>query len=119
MTNEDRRAKLVTKLLQQKTVVTPGYTCGKTESGKDRKEAWVNASPNGFVFFVRYRHSELELAPGLKGISVASVADIPAVIDHIIQVVNTGYFDSQKEKISHNLANKIKGGKSGKLPQAA
>jgi hypothetical protein len=69
MTNEDRRAKLVTKLLHQKTVLTPGYTRGKTKSGKDRKEAWVNASPEG--------HSELELVPGLKGISVARVADIP------------------------------------------
>lgn len=79
----------------------------------------INATPEGFVFFVRYAHSELELAPGLKGISLAIVADIPAVIDHIIGAVNSGYFDSQMEKISHNLASKIKGGKSNKLQQAA
>jgi hypothetical protein len=119
MTNEDRRAKLVTKLLHQKTVVSPGYTCGKTKSGKDRKEAWINALKDGFVFYVRYGHSELELAPGLKGVAVANMSEIPGIIDHIIGVVNSGYFDAQMKQVSDKLASKIKVGKGNKLQQAA
>jgi hypothetical protein len=40
MSNEDRRAKLVAKLLWQKEVVAPGYCAPKTKGGKDKKEAW-------------------------------------------------------------------------------
>jgi hypothetical protein len=96
MTAEDRRSKLVAKLQRQKEVVAPGYCAPKTKSGKDKKEAWVNALKNGtFVFYVRFGHSELELAPGLKGVAVADMSEIPAIIDRIIEVVNSGHFDAQ------------------------
>jgi hypothetical protein len=93
MTAEDRRSKLVAKLLRQKEVVAPGYCAPKTKSGKDKKEAWVHALKDGtFVFYVRYGHSELELAPGLKGVAVANMSEIPAIIDRIIEVVNQQSF---------------------------
>jgi hypothetical protein len=63
--------------------------------------------------------SELELAPGLKGVAVANMSEIPAIIDRIIEVVNGGHFDAQMKQISDNLASKIKGGKGDKLQQAA
>jgi hypothetical protein len=45
----------------------------------------VNALKDGtYVFYVRYGHSELELAPGLKG-AVANMSEIPAIIDRIIE----------------------------------
>jgi len=56
-------AKLVAKLLRQKEVDAPGYCAPKTKRGNDKREAWVNALKDGtFVFYVRYGHSELELA---------------------------------------------------------
>jgi hypothetical protein len=120
MSNEDRRAKLVAKLLRQKEVVAPGYCAPKTKGGKDKREAWVNALKDGtYVFYVRYGHSELELAPGLKGVAVANVFEIPAIIDRIIEVVNSGHFDAQMKQLSDNLASKIKGGKGNKLQQVA
>jgi len=120
MTNEDRRAKLVAKLLRQKAVVAPGYCAPKTKRGKDKREAWVNALKDGtFVFYVRYGHSELELAPGLKGVAVANMFEIPAIIDRVIEVVNSGPFDTHMKQICDNLASKIKGGKGNKLQQAA
>jgi hypothetical protein len=120
MSNEDRRAKLVAKLLRQKEVVAPGYCAPKTKGGKDKKEAWINALKDGtYVFYVRYGHSELELAPGLKGVAVATISEIPAIIDRIIEVVNSGHFDAQMKRISDDLASKIKGGKGDKLQQAA
>jgi hypothetical protein len=117
MTNEDRRAKLVAKLLRQKEVVAPGYCAPKTKRGKDKKEAWVNALKDGtYVFYVRYGHSELELAPGLKGVAVANMSEIPAIIDRIIEVVNSSHFDDEMKQISDNLASKIK---RRKKPSAA
>jgi hypothetical protein len=80
MTAEDRRSKLVAKLLRQKEVVAPGYCAPKTKGGKDKKEAWVNALKDGtYVFYVRYGHSELELAPGLKGVAVAVTTDVNSI----------------------------------------
>jgi hypothetical protein len=120
MSNEDRRAKLVAKLLRQKEVVAPGYCAPKTKSGKDRREAWVNALKDGtFVFYIRYGHSELELAPGLKGVAVTNMSEIPTIIDRIIEVVKSGHFDAQMKHISDNLASKIKSGKSASVQQAA
>jgi hypothetical protein len=119
MTNEDRRAKLVAKLLRQKEVVVPGYTCPKTKSGKDKKEAWVNAQKDGsFIFFVRCGYAELELAPGLKGVRVTDMAEVPAIIDRVIEVVNSGHFDTQMKQISDNFAAKKKS-KSASVQQVA
>jgi hypothetical protein len=116
---QDRRAKLVAKLLQQKEVVAPGYCAPKTKSGKDKKEAWVNALKDAtYVFYVRYGHSELELAPGLKGVAVANISEIPAIIDRVIEVVNSGHFDAQMKQISENFAAKKKS-KSASVQQAA
>jgi hypothetical protein len=67
----------------------------------------------------RYGHSELELAPGLKGVAVATMSEIPAIIDRVIEVVNRGHFDAQMKQISESLASKIKDGKGNKLQQAA
>jgi hypothetical protein len=122
MSNEDRRAKLVAKLLRQKEVVAPGYCAPKTKGGKDKREAWVNALKDGtYVFYVRYGHSELELAPGLKGVAVANMSEIPAIIDRIIEVIYSGHFDVQMQRISDNLAarRKSKGNKSASVQQAA
>jgi hypothetical protein len=120
MSDEDRRAKLVAKLLRQKEVVAPGYSAPKTKGGNDKKEAWVNALKDGtYVFYVRYGHSELELAAGLKGVAVANMFEIPAIIDRIIDVVHSGHFDDQMKQISDDLSSKIKGSKGNKLQQAA
>jgi hypothetical protein len=117
MTAEDRRSKLVAKLLRQKEVVAPGYPAPKTKGGKDKREAWLNVLKDGtYVFYVRSGHSELELAPGLKGVAVANMSEIPAIIDRIIEVVNSGHFDGQMKQISDDLASKIK---RGKKPSAA
>jgi hypothetical protein len=103
MTNEDRRAKLVAKLLQQKEVVAPGYCAPKIKSGKVKKEAWVNAQKDGsFVFFVRYGHSEIEMALGLETVAITTMSEIPAIIDRVIDVVNSGHFDVQMNQISEN-----------------
>jgi hypothetical protein len=122
MSNEDRRAKLVAKLLRQKEVVAPGYCAPKTKGGKDKREAWVTAPKDGtYVFYVRFGHSELELAPGLKGVAVANMSEIPAIIDRVIEVVNSGHFDVQMKQISENFASKkkSKGDQSASVQHAA
>jgi hypothetical protein len=119
MSNEDRRSKLVAKLLRQKEVIAPGYCAPKTKGGKDKKEAWVNALRDGtYVFYIRYGHSELELAPGLKGVAVTNMSEIPTIIDRIIEVVNSGHFDGQMKQISDNFAAKKKS-MSASVQQAA
>ena len=47
----------------KRKLTPPGYCAPKTKRGNDKREAWVNALKDGtFVFYVRYGHSELELA---------------------------------------------------------
>jgi hypothetical protein len=111
MSHEDRRAKLIAALDHQANVVSPGYVCSKTKTGKDRKEAWVKGREGAFVFFVKYGHSELELAPGLKGVSIFKLSDALPVIARVKEVVKTGYFDMQIEDISRKLSDKIQKGK--------
>jgi hypothetical protein len=120
MSNEDRRAKLVELLRQRKSSPLDGYFAPKTKGGKDKKEAWVNAQKDrSFHCFVRYCHSELEFEPGQKAIAVASITDIPAITDRVIEAVNSSDFDAQMKQISDNLASKIKGGEGNKLQQVA
>jgi hypothetical protein len=95
MSNEDRRAKLSRMLESQKRIFLPGYVCPKTEKGNEKSEGWVKGSKSSLVFFVKCGHSELELAPGMKGISIANKSDIPAVIDHIISIVSTAILTSR------------------------
>jgi hypothetical protein len=118
MSNEDRRTKLIAALLDQRKVYEPGHVCTKTKNGKDRKESWVKGSEGSFVFFVKYGHSELELAPGMKGVSVSKMSDVPAIIDRVVEVVKTGYFDAQMKEISETLSKKIQDGKSEKIAAA-
>jgi hypothetical protein len=84
-------------------VVFPLRLCKKSRAGFDG---------------VRYGHSELELAPGLKGVAVGNMSEIPAIIDRVIEAVNSGHFDVQMKKISDNLASKKKS-KSASVQQAA
>jgi hypothetical protein len=72
----DRRAKLVAKLNHQKAILAPDYQKPITKRG-NRKIV----QPNGSVAFLcRWGHGQLEIAPGMKGIT-ATLNDLPGVID--------------------------------------
>jgi hypothetical protein len=79
----------------------------------------VKGREGAYIFFVKYGHSELELAPGLKGVSISSLSEIPAIVEKVIEVVNSGYFDEQMKTISEKLSSKIQKGKVEKAANSS
>jgi hypothetical protein len=95
-----------------------GFTSESCPASPGTVSGFTSDSPSGIN---RNPHSELELAPGLKGVAVANMSEIPAIIDRVIEVVNSGHFDVQMKQISENFASKkkSKGDQSASVQHAA
>lgn len=115
----DRRAKLVEKLNHQKAVLDPDYEKPTTKRGKPKKEGWHIVQPNGsIVFYCRWGHSQLEFAPGMKGITT-NLTDLPGVIDRLIAATTEGVFDQQMAALSDEVAKKITEGRKNQTNRKA
>ena len=105
----DRRAKIITRLEEQKRLVAdPTYTRTvrswvKNDMGeksvvekKQRVLPWWTATPNGtYAFCIRTGWRPIEFERGKAAIAVPSLDKLPSIIDTLIAAVRNGELDEQ------------------------
>lgn len=90
----------------------------RVEAPRHVRKSWFT-DPSGKLFLqVRYGSKPLELAKGKNAVEIASMSEIPAVLDSIIAAVGAGELDGQlvaaaaerKAKFKRNSAGKSSSG---------
>jgi Family of unknown function (DUF6641) len=104
----DRRAKVIARLEEQKLILKdPNYTRTNRKWVKkdgervmveqqQRVPLWWRQHPNGsYALFVQSGLKPIEFEKGKPAISVASLDQLPSVIDTLIAAVRNGELDQQ------------------------
>ncbi len=104
----NRRVAMVAKLQDQlKLLQDPNFkkVLRHRQKGDDGKTMWTETEhklkpwwqqqAEGVVFFVKSGFKEVELAKGVTGIQVKSMAELPETINKVIAAVNAGELDAQ------------------------
>jgi hypothetical protein len=116
----DRRTRTIEKLEEQKLLLKdPKYTRTiRVREEKDGVKAtvekaqrvlpWWRTAPNGFAFFIKAGLKALEFQKGETAVAVASLDQLPKVIDTLIAAVRNGELDAQLTQAAKASARKKK-----------
>lgn len=67
----------------------------RVEAPRQVRKGWFTDSSGKMFFLLRYGNRPLELAKGMNAIAVDGLADVPVIINSIIDATNAGELDPQ------------------------
>jgi hypothetical protein len=112
-----QRQKLVTKLEEQAALLAnPKFVRVErrrkdgqvVEVEKKIRPSWVVKGDGSAILTVKHAGKSLELKPGLSGVSVESVKELPGAIELLIEATRAGELDQVLEQASRATKSRTK-----------